>query len=320
MRACVLAAAMRAALDAQVRYQQAVKAREQSEDVEWLRREQDRIKIWNAEERKKTEETKAKNNAIREQREQQLRELSALRTRERAEQAAYDREVLASIKREIQMERAKEALKRESDAENLRIVAIQNIKHLETLKLAKEKENEEMRALEAQWSEVLDKQERARDRQLKMTYSRQAKQYGTAASMQEEMERIARDDEARANRHAAELEVAAAKRDYDQTATRARLQREMLDVLSIQVREKTNRAQADQVRDQMVLRREHEDLALAEQADVKQRAEQKRRNERYREELVAQMTVQEERRVLEPFLMTKAERQMNAALLRRLPQ
>merc|ERR1711871_905894 len=120
--------------------------------------------------------------------------------------------------------------------------------------------------------------------------------------------------------HAAELEVAAAKRDYDQTATRARLQREMLDVLSIQVREKTNRAQADQVRDQMVLRREHEDLALAEHADVKQRAEQKRRNERYREELVAQMTVQEERRVLEPFLMTKAERQMNAALLRRLPQ
>ena len=41
---------------------------------------------------------------------------------------------------------------------------------------------------------------------------------------------------------------------------------------------------------------------------------------RYREELMEQMAVQEERKVLEPFLMTKAERQMNAALLRSLPQ
>jgi hypothetical protein len=32
------------------------------------------------------------------------------------------------------------------------------------------------------------------------------------------------------------------------------------------------------------------------------------------------MEVQEERKVLAPYLMSKAERQMNAALLRRLPE
>ena len=40
----------------------------------------------------------------------------------------------------------------------------------------------------------------------------------------------------RANYHARKLDEAAAKREHDQRATRARLQGETLDVLSIQVR------------------------------------------------------------------------------------
>jgi hypothetical protein len=46
-------AAMKAALDAQVRMQQEVIMRERDEDREWVRREQERIKIWNEEERTK---------------------------------------------------------------------------------------------------------------------------------------------------------------------------------------------------------------------------------------------------------------------------
>ena len=140
------------------------------------------------------------------------------------------------IKKEIRMERAKEQIKRESDAENLKRVAEQNAIHLAHLKQQKGQEIADVRKLEAEWAEVLNKQERARDRQLKQTYSRQAISYGRAASMQETMDRIAREDEERANRHAKELEDAAAKREYDQKAERARLQRETLDVLAIQVR------------------------------------------------------------------------------------
>ena len=43
------------------------------------------------------------------------------------------------------------------------------------------------------------------------------------------------------------------------------------------------------------------------------------KNAEYAKELGMQMAVQEERKILEPFLMSKAERQMNAALLRKLP-
>ena len=310
---------MKAALDAQMRMQQESLMRERAEDIEWVKKEQERVKIWNEEERKKIELQKNKEETIRKQREQQLRELAALREREKKEMEDYDMSILRSIHKEIKQERAKESMKRASDAENLRQVALQNVAHQQYLKEAKQQEIEAMRALEAQWTGLLDKQERQRDRQLKMTYARQALQYGAAASMQEVMDKQAREDEERANFNARELEKAAAKRESDQKAERARLQQEMLDVLSIQVREKAARATAEREREQMVVNREKDDISRAEKADARRRAEMRNRNAEYARELGMQMQVQEERKVLEPFLMSKAERQMNAALLRRLP-
>jgi len=310
---------LKKSLDAQVRYQQEALLREREEDREWLKMEQDRIQVWNREERNKIEETKRKNDSIKAQREQQLRELAAMRSRDNREQQAYDLSILEGIRKDIVHEKAKEAIKRASDAENLKRVAEQNVIHQEFLRQEKHREAEAMRALEAQWSEVLDKQERQRDRQLKMTYSRQAKQYGTAATMQEEMERIAKEDQERADRHAREIEEAAAKRESDQIAERRRLQQETLDVLSIQVREKQARAGMEREREAMVVMRESGDMKAAESADERRRAERRKKNEQYKAELMHQMEVQEQRKVLEPFLMSKAERQMNAALLRRLP-
>ena len=69
----------------------------------------------------------------------------------------------------------------------------------------------------------------------------------------------------------------------------------------------------------MVVNREKDDISRAEKADARRRAEMRNRNAEYARELGMQMQVQEERKVLEPFLMSKAEGQMNAALLRRLP-
>jgi colicin import membrane protein len=314
-----VSAATKEALLDQIRYQQAAAERERREDREWLKKEQDRIAIWNQEERNKIEETKLKNETIRKQREQQLRELDAVRKREQMELEKYDQGTLRTIKKEIQLEKAKEAMKRASDAENLRLVAEQNVRDNEMRKVQQQQEFEAMRKLESQWAEVLNKQERARERQLKQTYSRQALQYGTAATMQEVLAKIAAEDEARAERHAKELEDKAAQRERDQKNERARLQAEMLDVLGIQVREKRARAKAEASREQMVLEREERDNAVAEKADTRKKEAMRMRNETYKHELLAQMRVQEERKVLEPYLMSLAERQMNAALLRKLP-
>jgi hypothetical protein len=53
---------------------------------------------------------------------------------------------------------------------------------------------------------------------------------------------------------------------------------------------------------------------------MRRREKNRLKNEQYKAELMHQMEVQEERKVLAPYLMSKAERQMNAALLRRLPE
>ena len=49
-------AAMRRALDEQVRLKQEAALREREADKEWVHKEQDRIKIWNEEEKKKIAE------------------------------------------------------------------------------------------------------------------------------------------------------------------------------------------------------------------------------------------------------------------------
>ena len=90
-------------------------------------------------------------------------------------------------------------------------------------------------------------------------------------------------------------------------------------MLSIQVREKQVRAQADREREAMVVRREKDDISAAERADAKRRSGNRNQNNTYAAELAEQMRIQETRKTLEPYLMSKAERQMNAALLRRLP-
>ena len=101
-------AEMKAALDAQMRMQQEALLRERQEDLEWVKKEQERIKIWNAEEKAKIQAQKGKDEKIKLQREQQLRELAALRDRERKEMQDYDMGILRSIHKEIKQERAKE--------------------------------------------------------------------------------------------------------------------------------------------------------------------------------------------------------------------
>ena len=90
--------------------------------------------------------------------------------------------------------------------------------------------------------------------------------------------------------------------------------------LSIQVREKAMRSSMDREREAMVAAREANDIKAAEAADMRRREKNRLKNEQYKAELMHQMEVQEERKVLAPYLMSKAERQMNAALLRRLPE
>lgn len=311
--------AMKKVLDEQVRVKQAIVLKERAQDREWLHREQARVLIWNEEEKKKIAEERSKYAEIRLQREQQLREAAALRKRDDDEMLQYEVGILRDIHTELQREKAVEAAKKARDAKALKDLALQNIENIKLMKLKKAEEFRAMRALEAQWSGVLDKQERQRTRQLALTYSRQAKQYAASESMQAIMNKQGQADEERALARQLADERAAKEKIAAQKAHRAQLQHDCLDVLAIQVRDKQVRAHADVKRDSAVIEREKIDLIKAEIADSKFRETKRLESIAYAHELQEQRRIQETRKTLEPFLMSRPERQMNAEMIGRLP-
>lgn len=311
--------AMKKVLDEQVRVKQAIVLKERAQDREWLHREQARVLIWNEEEKKKIAEERSKYAEIRVQREQQLREAAALRKRDDDEMLQYEVGILRDIHTELQREKAIEAAKKARDAKALKDLALQNIENIKLMKLKKAEEFRAMRALEAQWSGVLDKQERQRTRQLALTYSRQAKQYAASESMQAIMNKQGQADEERALARQLADERAAKEKIAAQKAHRAQLQHDCLDVLAIQVRDKQVRAHADVKRDSAVIEREKIDLIKAEIADSKFRETKRLESIAYAHELQEQRRIQETRKTLEPFLMSRPERQMNAEMIGRLP-
>ena len=199
------------------------------------------------------------------------------------------------------------------------MLALQNIQDVKSLKLQKHAEFKAMRALEAQWSEVLDRQERQRTRLLRQTYARQAKQYAASESMQAVMNKQGQADEERALARQIADERAAREKIAAEKAHRAQLQHDCLDVLAIQVRDRQVRAHADRKREAAVVEREKVDLIKAEIADSKFRETKRLDSIAYAHDLKEQRRVQETRKTLEPFLMSRPERQMNAALIQRLP-
>ena len=311
--------ALKKELDEQIRVKQAAMLKERAQDREWLHREQARVLIWNEEEKKKIAEEKRKYAEIRVQREQQLREGAALRKRDEDEMLAYEVGILQDIHVQLQKDKAVEAAKRARDAEALRQLALQNIENDKLLRIRKAEEFKAMRALEAQWSGVLDKQERQRTRLLKQTYARQAKQYAASESMQAIMSKQGHADEERAIARQQADERAAREKVAAQKAHRAGLQQDCLDVLAIQVRDRQRRAHEDIKRDAAAVEREKIDIIKAEIADSKFRETKRLESIAYAHELQEQRRIQETRKTLEPFLMSRPERQMNAEMIGRLP-
>lgn len=318
-KAAAVKSEQRAYLDEQIRVKQAALLKERAQEKEWVDKEKVRVAIWNGEEKKKIAESKVKQERLQVQRQQQLREQEALRIREAEEDADYDQMILRDIKKHILAERAVEVEKRKKDEEALQRVKEQNIEYEKMRHVRKAKEHEAVRALEAQWSEVIEKQERQRARLLAQTYARQARQYAASASMQEIMAGHAKEDEARALRVQNEIEAAKIKREQDAIDRRKALQKECLEVLEIQIREKAQRKQQMSQRDALVIEREQLDLKRAEEAEQRARANRASLNAEHAKHLAEQIQLQATRKTLEPFLMSKAERQMNAAILRRLP-
>ena len=85
------------------------------------------------------------------------------------------------------------------------------------------------------------------------------------------------------------------------------------------MRDRQRRAYEDIKRDAAAVEREKIDLIKAEIADSKFRETKRLESIAYAHELQEQRRIQETRKTLEPFLMSRPERQMNAEMIGRLP-
>lgn len=234
-------------------------------------------------------------------------------------QRDYEQNILKGIQQDMIKERAKEKAIRLRDFENTRGVREQNDRHLEHRREQRAKEDEIMARLEKQAAEIDARKAQEREMAFKATYARQARQYAATSTMQEIMQAQADADEARALKHARENEEKAAAVEAAKTSKRAALQKDCLDVLAIQVREKQVRTQAQASRNQIIADRAKAELQKSIDSETRRRDANLARRDRYKSDLLAQMRAHEERKTLEPFLLSKAERQMNASLLSQLP-
>jgi hypothetical protein len=228
---------VRRALDEQIRLKKSLEIKEKSKNDVWFQQEQDRLKVWEVQEAKKAAEMAQREHRILAQRRQQLVEREAIKQREVAENRAFETEILRSIQRDMVKEREAEVTRKRAEAKNMEMVIAQNEKNKVIALQLKQKEAAYIRQVEEVAKEVAEREAAMRvqaekDRLAKVGTGRGAQ---GGETMQERLQRLVREDEARADaRIAKDAADATAKIEADKR-WRAELKRDTLEVLAVQV-------------------------------------------------------------------------------------
>jgi len=314
-------AEVRRALDEQIRLKKTLEMKEKAKDSIWFEQEQARLKVWEVEEAKKAAEVAEREQRILAQRRQQLVEREAIKHRELAEKRAFETELLRGIQRDMVKEREVEVARKRAEVKNMEMVIQQNEKNKLIALELKEKEAEYIRQIEKEAKDVAERKAAQRLQQEKERLAKVRNGRGSQGgeTMQERIERLEREDEARADARIAKDKADALAKIEAEKRWREQLKRDTLDMLAVQVKEKELRKQADLKYRETLVNLSKEETLKAEKMERMRKEKIKEKNMAYADELKAQIRMQQERKLMEPFLMTKAEREMNASLLRRVP-
>eukprot|EP00946_MAST-07B_sp_MAST-7B-sp1_P002566 g2566.t1 len=237
---------MKAYLDKQVMKKQKYFTDLAAEKKYWLKKNNEDQQKWREDEKREKEKILLKNLEIKRAREAQLAELESRRRREELILKQEDDRMMERQRKEkARLAREKRARIIEQQAA-LDRVKEENLVTLAKKEAAKKKQWEEDARLDAQWKEILDKQEKDRADRLEELYR---KQQGLVKIGQIAAETNANNDaeiEARIKRHQDEL---AAKEDAKAAARAARAKKMKVDMLksineAIQLKEQIRKKQA----------------------------------------------------------------------------
>ena len=164
---------MKAYLDAQVAKKQKYFTDHAAEQKFWLKKNNEDTQKWREDEKRKKKRLLAKNLEIKRAREVQLAELDQRRRQQALVLKKEDDRMMARQKREKARVAREKRAKLIVQQAALDRVKEENMVTLAKKEAARQKQWEEEARLDAQWKEILDKQEREREARLEEMYRKQ---------------------------------------------------------------------------------------------------------------------------------------------------
>ena len=227
---------MKAYLDAQVAKKQKYFSDHAAEQKFWLKKNNEDTEQWRMEQKRTKEKLLAKNLEIKRAREVQLNELERRRRQQALILKKEDERMMARQRREKARVAREKKAKIIAQQAALERVKQENMVTLAKKEAAKKLQWDEEARLDAQWKEILDKQEREREARLAEMHR---KQQGLVAIGQKAAESNANNDaelEARIQRHRQEL----ARKEDAKAAARVAKAKKMKDEMLSSIKEAIN--------------------------------------------------------------------------------
>jgi hypothetical protein len=282
----------------------------------WLQYELDQKAKWLQEQKKAKRESLKRNKIIQEERSKQLKEQKLRVENERKQRHAEEMKIVNRQKRELERmkeEKLKIHLQKQKDLEKVKKENALILKQREQQK--KDQWAEDAR-IDAQWKEIIDKQERDRENRLKDMYARQHKLVAIGQQTQNNVaEEMAR-EEARIRRH----QLAEEKR-VEEKAKRAlrkskQMKEEMMKSIDAAILRKKEEEEAHRQSDlKMGLKMNSiaREKLKSHDTEIEERLEAKAR---YRRELIRQIAEDNARKAKARAAMDTVEQKINASLLK----
>eukprot|EP00945_MAST-04E_sp_MAST-4E-sp1_P003695 g3695.t1 len=290
--------------------------KEQEDKAYWLKYERAQKKNWLKEQKLVKQNNLEKHRVIQVERNKQLEHQKRRLQAERARRHKEEMQIVNRQKREVEREKLEKMKVIKQKEKELEVIKNENA----LIQIQREKQKQEMWAeearIDAQWTEILDKQERAREKRLQDLYDRQHKlvaigqqtQNNVAADLAKEAARIKRHQDAQIRR---ENEKALQK---EQMAKQRKI--EMMKSIDGAVARKRQEEETQRRKDLefgIKMNKIAKEKLDAQDAKFSLRLKAK---EDYRRDLVRQIAGDNARKAEARAAMDVIERQINTSLIR----
>ena len=293
----------------------AERKKEQEDKKYWLNYEKEQKKKWVQEQKKVKMESLKKHQLIQVERKKQLEETKRRTDAARRQKHREEMEIVRRQKKAIEDEKEEKRRDILRKQKQLEIVKKENAQILIMREKQKKQMWEEEARIDAQWKEILDKQERAREKRLADLYARQHKLVAIGKKTQNNEAAELAAEEARNKRH---RDAEAKRRDDKEKAAIAkkeRMKREMMASIDNAIIRKREEQETLMKKNREIGIKMNK-IAAAKLKLQDEEVKKRLRNKKiYRRDLIRQISEDNARKAKARAAMDEVERNINASFI-----